>query len=206
MSTSALRATAGEAEAVDWPADAIEVGRIGEAWGIKGWFRVHPFASDPQALFSSKRWYLQPPEPGALKRPAPLGSQAKALPRLLRIAQAKEHGDGVVAQAHDVDGRVDAEALRGARIFVPRASFPTADPDEYYWVDLIGLNVHNRAGAALGSVIGLIETGPHAVLRIAPPGRPVDAADEVLIPFVSAYVDSVSLEAQRIVVDWATDD
>ncbi len=206
MSTSAPRSTVGEAEPVDWPADAIEVGRIGEAWGIKGWFRVHPFASDPQALFSSKRWYLQPPEPGALKRPVSLSAQTRALPSLLRIVQAKEHGDGVVAQAHDVDGRVDAEALRGARIFVPRASFPTADPDEYYWVDLIGLDVHNRAGVALGHVIGLIETGPHAVLRIAPPGPPVDAADEVLIPFVGAFVDSVSLDVKRIVVDWATDD
>lgn len=206
MSTSAPRSTVSGADHVEWPADAIEVGRIGEAWGIKGWFRVHPFASDPQALFSSKRWYLQPPEPGALKRPVAPSALSTPLPSLLRIVQAKEHGDGVVAQAHDVDGRAQAEALRGARIFVPRASFPTADPDEYYWVDLIGLDVHNRDGVALGRVLGLIETGPHAVLRIGPADRAVDAAEEVLIPFVGAFVDSVSLDAKRIVVDWALDD
>ncbi|MBL8303371.1 MAG: ribosome maturation factor RimM, partial [Ideonella sp.] len=149
------------------PVDAVEVGRIGEAWGVKGWFRVLAYAGEPQALFSSKRWYLQPPEPGAVKRPG-AGQAAATLPGLLRIVQAKEHGDGVVAQAHGIDDRAGAEALRGARIFIPRSSFPTADPDEYYWVDLIGLDVVNRDGQGLGKVLGLIDTGPQAVLRIGP--------------------------------------
>lgn len=185
------------------PADAVEVGRIGEAWGVKGWFRVQAYAGEPQALFSSKRWYLQPPETGVVKRPG--AAAVSALPGLLRIVQAKEHGDGVVAQAHDVDDRVAAEALRGARIFIPRSSFPTADPDEYYWVDLIGLDVVNRDGQSLGKVLGLIDTGPQAVLRIGPADAEVDPAAETLIPFVGAYVDSVSLADRRIVVDWGAD-
>ena len=50
----------------------------------------------------------------------------------------------MVASAQDVLDRNAAEALKGARIFVPRSSFPTAATDEYYWVDLMGLNVLNR--------------------------------------------------------------
>ena len=46
-----------------WPQDAVEVGRVSGAWGIKGWIKVQPFAADPQALFSSRRWFLLPPEP-----------------------------------------------------------------------------------------------------------------------------------------------
>lgn len=191
------------------PADAVEVGRIGEAWGVKGWFRVQSYAADPQALFSSKRWYLSPPEDGRPRPPA-AGGRPAPLPALLRIVQAREHGGGIVAQARDIDDRTAAEALRGARIHVSRASFPTADPDEYYWVDLIGLAVHDRAGRHLGDVLGLIDTGPHAVLRIAPagtrPGATVAPADEILIPFVAAYVDAVSLPERRISVDWELDD
>lgn len=186
------------------PADAVEVGRIGEAWGVKGWFRVHPHASEPQALFSSKRWFLKAPEAGVVKRPGGAAAMAQ-LPALLKIVQAKEHGDGVVAQAQDVDGRVAAEALRGARIFISRSSFPTADPDEYYWVDLIGLEVHNREGQLLGQVLGLLDTGPQAVLRIGAAQAEADPASEILIPFVAAYVDSVSLAERRIVVDWGLD-
>ena len=45
-----------------FPGDAIEVGRVLGAWGIKGGIRVKPFSSDPEALFSARRWFIQPPE------------------------------------------------------------------------------------------------------------------------------------------------
>ena len=185
-----------------WPEDAVEVGRVVGAWGIKGGIRVKPFAADPQALFSSKRWYIQPsevPRPQGLK---PLGP----LPALLRIISAREQGDSVVATAHDLDDRNLAEALKGARIFVPRSSFPTPDSNEFYWVDLIGMAVRNRSGAELGRVIGLIETGPHCVLQVRPVEATADAgAEERLIPFVDAYVDQVDQAAGCITVDWALD-
>lgn len=40
-----------------WPGDAVEVGSIIGAWGVKGWIRVQAYAADPQAVFSSKRWF-----------------------------------------------------------------------------------------------------------------------------------------------------
>jgi 16S rRNA processing protein RimM len=187
-----------------FPADAIEVARIGEAWGVKGWFKVVPFSADPQAIFSSRRWFIQPPLATGVA--APVASQP-ALPELLRICGIKEHGDGVVAQAQGVESRADAQALRGARVFVGRSSFPTQGSDEFYWVDLIGLQVMNRQGEVLGVVMGLIETGPHSVLRVAaePAGAGAPVAAERLIPFVAAYVDDVSLEHKRIQVDWESD-
>lgn len=184
-----------------WPDDAVEIGRIVDAWGLKGWFKVQPYAADPQALFSTRRWFLMPPEQGKVARPA---SVAVALPELLKITQVKEHGDVVVALAQEVPDRNAAEALRGARVFVARASFPTPDPDEYYWVDLIGLEVVNREATPLGRVIGLIDTGPHCVLRVLPDGETKEEAER-LIPFVSAYVDDVSLAQRRISVDWGLD-
>ncbi len=182
-----------------WPDDAVEVGRITGAWGVKGWFKVQPFAADPQALFSSKRWFLQPAAEARPLRPG-----ATALPSLLKIVEAKEHGDGVVARAHDVAGRDEAEALRGARIFVGRSSFPTAGQDEYYWVDLLGLAVVNRADQPLGTVVGLLDTGAHSVLRVMPEDGKGET-DERLIPFVAQYVDGVDLPARRIRVDWGLD-
>src|SRR6218665_2072602 len=148
-----------------WPEDAIEVGRILDAWGVKGWVKVQAYSNDAQALFSSRRWFLQPPEENK-----PLMAKPKtALPQLLKILAIRDHGEGIVANVQGVVDRNGAEALRGARIFISRSAFPAADPNEYYWVDLIGLNVVNRQGEALGEVIGLLDTGPHSVLRILPP-------------------------------------
>jgi 16S rRNA processing protein RimM len=185
-----------------WPEDAIEVGKIIGAWGIKGWIRVQPFASDPQALFSSRRWFIKPPES---KGPHGLSAHP-AIPEVLKITWSKEHGDAIVAQCQEVGDRAAAQALRGARVFVPRASFPTADKDEYYWVDLIGLAVVNLQGQGLGTVVGLLDTGPHSVLRIAPEDAdPADEASQRLVPFVAAYVVDVSLAERRITVDWGLD-
>ena len=123
------------------PADAIEIGRIADAWGIKGWFKVLPHSASPEALFSSKQWFLLPPDrpmkPPRAAATAPQAAQpAWTGPVLLQLKEVKDHSDTVVACAQGIDDRNAAESLRGARIFVPRSSFPAAAEGEYYWVDL----------------------------------------------------------------------
>lgn len=181
-------------EAAELPADAIEVGRIADAWGIKGWFKVVPHSADPEALFASKNWFLLPTERGA---------QTFAGVARLSVKEAKEHSDTVVATAHGVDDRTAAEALRGARIFISRAHFPKAAKDEYYWVDLIGLDVVNRESVALGVVKELLSTGAQTVLVLD--YQEDGKTCERMIPFVAAYVDDVDLNARRILVDWQAD-
>jgi 16S rRNA processing protein RimM len=229
--------------ALPFPEDAVEVGRIVGAFGIKGELKIKAFASDPQALFSSKRWFLRPPPAGALgsvfaprQAPAAARSAGKsttgappalapptavarrraaasqaaqaALPSPLRVQRAREQGDAVVATAQDITDRNAAEALVGCSIWISRASFPTPDVDEFYWIDLIGLAVVNREGVELGQVVDLIETGPSCVLRVVPgpaSAPPEPAADDILIPFVAAYVDAVDLPGRLITVDWQAD-
>ena len=180
--------------AAELPADAVEVGRITDAWGIKGWFKVLSHSNDADALFASKRWFLQPSTKGVKTFAGTLG---------LDINEVKVHSDSVVANAEGVPDRDAAESLRGARIFVSRGSFPAAEKDEYYWVDLIGLFVVNREGVALGQVRELLSTGPQTVLVMSylQDGKTM----ERMIPFVSVYVDDVDIPAGKITVDWQPD-
>lgn len=184
----------GALEPAELPPDAVEVGRILDAWGIKGWFKVQPYSASPEALFSSQRWFLQPPERGARHFSGTLS---------LSIKQARDHADTLVASADEVPDRTAAEQLKGARIFIARSSFPSPAEGEYYWVDLIGLPVVNREGVALGHVTDLMATGPQQtlVLGYEENGKQL----ERLIPFVDAYVDDVDLAAKRITVDWQAD-
>lgn len=181
-------------EAAELPADAIEVGRILDAWGIKGWFKILPYSADPEALFSCKHWYLLPSEKG-VKTFEGVGS--------LHVKEVKLHSGTVVACAQDVLDRSVADSLRGARIFIPKSSFPVAQKDEYYWVDLIGLEVINREGQSLGCVAELLSTGPQTVLVIQDPKKP--KSEPRMIPFVGQYIDDVSLPERRILVDWQLD-
>lgn len=195
-----MAATLAFLEPAALPPDAIEVGRVLDAWGIKGWLKILPYSASPEALFSSKRWYLLPPEKRA-------GVLAKELlfstPQLIKIRIAKEHSDGVVAQIDGVDDRNTAELLKHCRIFISRESFPTPEKDEFYWVDLMGCEVVNREGVVLGVIKDLLSTGPQTVIVVE---RLQDGkALETLIPFVDAYVDTVSLPDRRITVDWQLD-
>jgi 16S rRNA processing protein RimM len=185
------------------PADAIEVGRILDAWGVKGWLKILPHNTDPEALFAAKQWFLQAPD--AKFRP---GFNAFTGTVSLHVDESKTHSDSVVAKFNGIDDRTVAEALRGARIFLPRSSFPAASEDEFYWVDLIGLNVVNREGVALGCVRDLMSTGPQSVLCVEYTIVHEDgstAVAERMIPFVSVFVDNVDLAAKCITVDWQPD-
>ena len=184
------------------PGDAIEVGRVLDAWGIKGWVRIQPHSADTEALFASTTWFFEPPDVRFVR-----GFDAFAGSVQVSVAEIKPHGDGVVARFEGMDSRNAAETLKGVRIFMPRSAFPATPEGEYYWVDLIGLEVWNREGQPMGVVRDLMPTGPHSVLVLAHTetvdGKEQDA--ERMIPFVAAYVDDVDQKARRITVDWQTD-
>lgn len=192
-----------------WPEDAVEVGRVLDAYGVKGWFKVQPFSRDALALLKVRVWFLRRGSESVAPRAGPKATASLALPEALHITAVRDHGDVLVAQASELSDRNAAEALRGYSVHVSRSNFPPPTADEYYWVDLIGLSVVNLQGETLGRVEGLLDTGPHSVIRVTPAVRPPEAKSaeeaEILIPFVSAYVQDVSFTEARILVDWGLD-
>jgi len=184
------------------PADAVELGRILDAWGIKGWVRIQPHSADTEALFASQDWFLQPPEARFAR-----GFSAFSGCVAVQVAELKAHADGLVARLEGVADRNTAESLKGCRISLPRSAFPDTPEGEYYWVDLIGLDVVNREGVSLGVVRDLMPTGPTSVLVLEYPTVEdgVEKVAERMIPFVSAYIDEVDRQARRIVADWQPD-
>jgi 16S rRNA processing protein RimM len=188
--------------AASLPDDAIELGRFQDAWGIKGWVRIQPHSADTSALFATSDWFLQPPEARFARGFAAFSGCVS-----VQVAEIKAHSDGVVARLEGLDSRSAAEALKGVRIYVPRSAFPATPEGEYYWVDLIGLEVVNREGLPMGVVRDLLPTGPNSVL-VLEYSETVDGQERVaerMIPFVAAYVDGVDQQARRITVDWQPD-
>lgn len=184
------------------PDDAVELGRIQDAWGIKGWVRILPHSADTSALIASSRWFLQPPEARFAR-----GFSAFTGSVGVTLAEVKPHADGLVAQLEGVDDRSAAEALKGVRIYLPRSAFPATPEGEYYWVDLIGLDVVNREGVNLGIVRDLMPTGPTSVL-VLEYTETVDGAEQTaerMIPFVAAYIDDVDKARRIITADWQPD-
>lgn len=159
------------------------MGRIAAPYGIKGWVKIQPFTQTLDALLDYPSWLI--------------GKDGQW--REAGVEEASLHGDFIVARLRGCDDRNAAFALRGQEIAVPREALPPTEADEYYWQDLIGLNVINRDGVRLGQVDRLLETGAHDVLVVK------EEANEILIPFVGLYVLKVDLVQGFIEVDWGLD-
>lgn len=165
--------------------DIVVLGRLADPYGIRGWVRLHAFGDDPLAWAEMPVWWL---------------SRDGEAWREVKLEGMRAHGDGLVALFEGIADRNAAEALKGMLVGAPRAALPATDEGEYYWADLIGLEVVNTAGEALGQVAGLIETGANDVLRVV-----AKDGSERLLPFVSAVVLAVEKGAGRVRVEWGSD-
>ena len=146
------------------PDDLVEVGRVAAAHGVRGWLKIQPYSPQADALLGAPVWWLKAPDPVA-------GSGALPRPRGLRIrACRRQAGQFLAAQADGIADRDTAESLRGYTVWVPRAAFPSAGDDEYYWIDLIGCDFHGMGDDGprlLGRVDQVLDNGAHAVLQVA---------------------------------------
>ena len=152
------------------------------AYGVRGWVRIAPHSPSADVLQSTRRWWL-------------LGAEAA---RPLRVSAVRRQGAGLVAKWDGCDSPEAADALKGAAIGVARSDFPRLGGHEYYWIDLIGLQVINRSSRSLGVVKGLRSSAAHDLLEIEPPG----GGAGILVPVVGDFVDGVDLEAGTIRVNW----
>jgi 16S rRNA processing protein RimM len=163
--------------------ERVFLGRIVGVHGLKGWVKVHSWTRPPEGIFDYSRWLL--------KR----GSDWQPL----ELEDARRQGKRLIAKLAGVDDRDAAQALMQAEVAVLRSDLPPLDQDEYYWSDLIGLEVVTVNGVNLGRVDHLLETGANDVLV-------VKGERERLIPFVAdTVVDAVDLDGGVIRVDWDPD-
>lgn len=165
--------------------DIVVLGRLADPYGIRGWLRLYPFGDDPLNWSEMPVWWIaREGEPW----------------RKVKLKGLKVHGDGLVVLLDGIADRTAAEAMKGVLVGAPHDALPATDEDEFYWGDLIGLEVVNTADEKLGKVAGLIETGANDVLRVVG-----EEGAERLLPFVSAVVLAVDKEAGLIRVEWGSD-
>jgi 16S rRNA processing protein RimM len=157
--------------------DLILVARVAGAFGVKGEVRLTSYTAEPTALLAYRDLKRESGAPG------------------LTLLSGRPHKGGVVARAREIETREQAEALRGLRLYIPRSALPeTADEDEFYLVDLIGLDVETPEGASLGVVRNVQDFGAGDLLEI----QPAQGASWWL-PFTREAVPQVLLAERKIV-------
>jgi 16S rRNA processing protein RimM len=164
----------------------LVVGRVVKAHGIGGEVVVEVRTDDPAARFA----------PGNALRAKK--SRGGAPERDYVVAGAREHGARLLVRLDGVDDRNAADALRGCVFVVDSDDLPPIDEvDTYYDHQLEGLQVRTAAGQDIGVIAEVLHTAGGELLAV----KRSDDGDELLVPFVSAIVTSVSLEQGTVEID-----
>ena len=153
-------------------ASGVCVGVVTGAHGVRGAVRIKSFTAEPERI--------------AALRPARGRERRTRSSSCACIGSAK--GVLIVAKLAGIEDRDRAEALRGLRLYLPRAALPPTGEDEYYHADLIGLEAVLGDGTPLGRVRAVHDFGAGDTLEI---GRP--EAPPLVVPFTRAVVPVVDI-------------
>ena len=163
----------------------LVIGRVVKAHGVTGEVVVDVRTDDPESRFA----------PGAKLSGRSAGAETLGQ---YTVESVREHGGRLLLRLAGVADRGAADALRGTVFVVDSADLPPIDdPDEFYDHQLEGLRVRTVAGEDIGAVAEVVHTAAGELLAV----RSDDGTREVLVPFVTAIVTSVSLADNLIEVD-----
>lgn len=161
----------------------LDVGVVSGVFGIKGWIKVFSYTDPRGNILNYSPWHLD------------LAGTRSAF----NVTQGQHHGKGIIAHLEDIQSREDAERLCGLQVSIAREQLLPLPADQYYWSDLVGLNLYTRSGYELGSVESIIATGANDVLVVT-------GERERLIPFaLKEVVEHIDLAAGTMRVNWDPD-
>ena len=160
------------------------MGRVVAPYGVLGWLKIHPDTEALDSLVDYETWWMGKDDNW----------------RELIVESAKIHNDVLVVKLQSIDDRDAAFACKGKQVAVPRALLPKLEGDEYYWSDLIGLDVKNLQNVEFGKITDVFATGANDVIVAKS-----DGGQERLIPYIAQVILDVDIEAKTILVDWDED-
>lgn len=168
------------------PVRRVLLGRIVGAHGIRGDVLIASFAAVPENIASY----------------GPLSDMAGA--RIFKLKVVRTTPKGVIGRVEGVNDRTAAEKLKGSDLYIARDQLPEAEDGAYYYEDLVGLRVEDKAGRRIGTVVAVLNFGAGDLLEIRLEGQ----RHTELIPFQDAFVPEVNVGEGRVTVvmpDTSTD-
>lgn len=154
----------------------VELAIVARPHGVRGELKLKLHNDESEVLLSTDEVVLQ---------------QDGSAPRAVRVVTARRANDAILVRLSGVDTREAADALRGARVCVPRASLPEPDEDEFYAVDVIGAEVLAPEGR-VGEVLEFVTYPTCAVLVVATPRGKIE------VPLVDSVIARVDVANKRV--------
>jgi 16S rRNA processing protein RimM len=160
------------------PETHLAIGKVLKPWGLKGAVKVHSYAESFESFL----------------RISELRAQGKEGPIVLPLEDAKRHEKGILLKFKGRDCVEDVEALVGLTLYMDKKELPRLEEGEYYWYELIGMEVQTDSGRPVGTLEEVLDTGNHDVYVVRQGER------EVLVPAVRGVIRKVDVPGKRMII------
>ena len=158
----------------------LPIGKVVKAHGLKGHLKVIAYGETLSSLSAGEMITACLPDGSSLP---------------LTTVEVRPHQKGFLLLSHEINTVEEARSLAGAELCVPESRLPPTAPDEFYWYQLIGLEVVSTDGQKLGTLQEIIETGSNDVYVVR------QGDEEILIPAIEEVVREVDLQRRLMTVD-----
>ncbi len=101
---------------------------------------------------------------------------------------------GAICRVKGIDNREVMQSLKGTLLYVARELLPETEEEEFYYVDLVGLDVRDDDGISIGSVVSVQDFGAGDLLEINPSKQDGEAEPSFFIPFTLEVVPEVNVK------------
>jgi 16S rRNA processing protein RimM len=176
------------------PTRIVVLGRIGAPFAVQGWLKVKSYTEPRENLLDYQIWHV--------------GNEGKW--QVMKVEAGRTSMKDVLVKLSGIDNPEIARTLTGLDVGVAREALPALSAGEYYWDDLLQMEVYSAQGELLGRLDHFAQTAAHGLLVIR---AQVDDSDqesasrarEILVPMVRERVLGIDREAGRITLDWQRD-
>lgn len=158
----------------------IIIGKFGAPFSVRGWIKLHSY-TDPitnflnySTLYVERHNNWQP----------------------LKIVEGKVHGEFLVVKIAGFDDRDEVRQFTNCVVGVDRELLAELPENEFYWEDLLGLDVENLDGIKFGKITQMLATGSNDIMQVETKDK------RRMIPYTSDAVKKVDLNAKKVIVDW----
>jgi len=179
----------------------VVVGLVSGLHGVQGALKIKSFCEPADGIFKYRPWTLS--RPAAERDDYSASKSARSVvavvdaPKITGVPlKIRGAGTALAARFSEIEDRDQAALWLGSLISVPQSCLPKLNLGDYYWRELIGLEVVNLQGVALGIIEEMMSTGSNDVMVVS-------GDRQRLLPYLPGqFVMNVDLAAGKMIVDW----
>ena len=159
--------------------DLILLGHVIRPQGLAGLLRIVSYAHSTETFLRAGSVFLSIDKKEFLKE---------------KVVSVKPHGSTCILRLSHINSIDQAERYKGAEILIRKESLSKEEGDEFFWYELIGLDVYLLSGQYLGVIKKIFPTGGNDVYVVEGQGK------EFLIPAIHQVVKEINIGDKKMII------